>query len=84
MKKILNFLLTNPITYSIGMLIVYIFYGAVLGISMAPSVLLVYKVFTLLSFSSYWDFIIITIVTGISTYLFFIVALLVFGIVERN
>lgn len=83
MKKILNFLLTNPITYSIGMLFVYMFYGVVLGISLVPSVLLIYKVFTMLDFTSVWHFVIITIVSGVSTYLFFIIALLVFGIVER-
>jgi len=83
MKKILNFLLTNPITYSIGMLIVYAFYGVVFGISLLPSVLLVHKVWTFLDFSTIWHFVIITITIGVSLYIFFIVALFVFAIVER-
>jgi len=83
MKKILNFLITNQITYSIGMLFVYAFYGAVFGISLAPSLLLIHKVFNILTFSIPWHFLIFTITIGISLYLFFIVALLVFGIVEK-
>lgn len=83
MKKILTFLMTNQITYSIGMLIVYAFYGAVLGISLVPSALLIHKVFSLLNFSHFSHYIIIAITIGISLYLFFIVALIVFGIVER-
>lgn len=83
MKKILNFLLTNPVTYSIGMIIVYAFYGAVLGVSLIPSFLIIYKTFSLLDFSSLWHFLIITVTFGVSVYLFFIVALIVFGIVER-
>jgi len=83
MKKILNFLMTNQLTYSIGMLFVYTFYGAVLGISLMPSSFIIYKVFGLLDFSSLYHFLIFTITIGASLYLFFIVALLVFGIVER-
>jgi len=83
MKKILNFLMTNQITYSIGMLLVYAFYGAVFGISLMPSAALVYKVFSVLDFSIISHFIIFTVTIGIGLYLFFIVALLVFGIIER-
>ena len=83
MKKILTFLITNQVTYSIGMLFVYAFYGAVLGISLVPSAFLVYKVFNILDFSVLSHFILFTITLGISLYLFFIVALLIFGVVER-
>lgn len=83
MKKILNFLLTNPITYSIGMLIVYAFYGAVFGVSLTPSLLIASKVFSLLDFSTYYHFLIFAVVIGICLYLFFITALLVFGVVEK-
>jgi len=81
MKKILNFLMTNQITYSIGMLLVYAFYGAVFGISLTPSAFIVYKVFTILDFSVLWHFIVFTITIGICLYLFFIVSLFVFGVV---
>ncbi len=83
MKKILNFLVTNQITYSIGMILVYIFYGAVFGISLVPSMFLVYKIFSLLDFSLWWSFLIFGITIGASLYLFFIVALIVFGIFEK-
>ncbi len=83
MKKILKFLITNQVTFSIGMLIVYAFYGAVFGISLIPSAILIYKVFSLLDFTELWHFMLLAITIGISLYLFFIVALLVFGVVER-
>lgn len=83
MKKILNFLVTNTITYSIGMLFVYTFYGAVFGISLTPSLFLIYKISNLLNFTKFLDFAIIGITIGASIYLFFIVALIVFGIVEK-
>ena len=83
MKKILTFLMSNQITYSIGMLFVYAFYGAVFGISLVPSAFIIYKVFGILDFSVFWHFLVAGITIGVSLYLFFIVALLVFGIVER-
>lgn len=83
MKKLFNFLLTNQITYTIGMLFVYVFYGAVLGISLLPSILLVQKVYSLLDLSNLTHLLCFTITIGVSVYLFFIVALFVFGIVER-
>ena len=83
MKKFLYSLITNPIIFSIGMLIVYAFYGIVLGLSLTPSLLIIYKVFNLLDFSIWQHFIVLAITIGINIYLFFIVALLVFGIVEK-
>jgi len=83
MKKILNFLMTNQLTYSIGMLLVYAFYGIVFGISLTPSAFLVYKVFGLFDFSVFWHFLVFTITIGVSLYLFFIIALIVFGVFEK-
>jgi hypothetical protein len=65
------------------MILVYIFYGAVFGISLVPSMFLVYKIFSLLDFSLWWSFLIFGITIGASLYLFFIVALIVFGIFEK-
>lgn len=83
MKRILKFLLTNPVSFAIGTLLTYIFYGAILGISITPSAILMHKVYSLLSFLNPVHIMIFTILSGISIYLFFIVSLLVFGIVER-
>lgn len=83
MKKFFNFLLTNQFIYTIGMLFVYIFYGAVFGISLFPSAFILYKLFNILDFSNISHFILFLISIGVSIYLFFIVALIVFGIVEK-
>ena len=43
MKKIIGFLMNNPLTSMIISLITYIFYGSVIGVSMVPSILIVFK-----------------------------------------
>ncbi len=83
MKKFLYSLITNPIIFSIGMIIVYTFYGLVIGASLAPSLFIVYKTFHLLDFSVWYHFIMMGITIGICLYLFFIIALFIFGIVEK-
>ena len=55
MKKFFNFLLTNQLVYTIGMLFVYAFYGAVFGISLFPSAFILYKLFNILDLSNRLD-----------------------------
>jgi len=83
MKKFMQFLVTNPLTFGIGSVLSYIFYGIVLGISLFPSGYLVYNAYRYLEITKITHFIIFFLVIGISVYLFFIAALFVFGIVER-
>lgn len=83
MKKIIGFLMDNPITSMLLSLLTYIFYGVVIGISMIPSILLVYKVLENIEFDSIKGFIILGISIGVAIYLFFIFALIVFAIFER-
>lgn len=83
MKKIIGFLMNNPLTSMIISLITYIFYGSVIGVSMVPSILIVFKFIEYVKLDSLKNIVLFGIVIGISIYLFFIVALFVFAIVER-
>jgi len=83
MKKIISFLMTNTITYSIISLCIYAFYGALIGISLAPSIFVIYKFITILDLSKIVNICLLGIVIGVSVYIFFIVSLIVFAIVER-
>jgi len=83
MKNILQKLVNNPIVFGIGSLLSYIFYGIVIGISLVPSGYLLYQVCQRLDLTQITQLILFVICVGVSVYLFFIVALLVFGIVER-
>lgn len=83
MKKLIQFLMTNTFTYSIISLLTYAFYGAIIGVSITPSIYFVGRIFQLLSFQNGIDFLLFGLSIGLSIYLFFIVALLIFGIVER-
>ncbi|MBP3285107.1 MAG: hypothetical protein J6M02_06365 [Clostridia bacterium] len=83
MKKIIQFLVANPVIFAIGSLVAYIFYGIVLGISLVPSGYLLYQAYRYLDFSQVPQFLLFFLCIGVSVYLFFITALLVFGLVER-
>ncbi len=83
MKKVIGFLMNNPLTSMLISLLTYVFYGAVIGISMFPSIYLVYRFVDYIEFDSIKSIILLSVVVGISIYLFFIFALLVFAIVER-
>jgi len=83
MKKILEKLVNNPMVFGIGSLMSYIFYGAVIGISLFPSGYLLYRVYQYLDFSQIMHLFVFMLCIGVSVYLFFISALFVFGIVER-
>lgn len=82
MKKIVSLLMNNPITSTIISLVTYIFYGIVIGISLIPSIYILIKFIQNIEFTAI-NILLFAILIGISIYLFFIVALLVFGIVER-
>lgn len=83
MKKIVNFLMNNIITSTIISLITYIFYGIVIGISLIPSIGILYLFFQYSSIDSIVNIILLAMTIGVSVYVFFITALIVFGIVER-
>lgn len=83
MKKIINFLMNNCITSTIILLITYIFYGVVIGISLIPSASLIYLFLQCITLDSILSIILLAITIGVCVYLFFITALIVFGIVER-
>ena len=83
MKKIFGVLVSNPLIYTIGVLMSYVFYGVVFGISMVPSAYFIYEVSQNLEFNNILNILLLCLTIGVSIYLFFIVALLVFGVVER-
>ncbi len=83
MKKIIEFLMNNWLTSTVISLIVYIFYGLVIGVSMIPSALLIYEFVKYVGLNDIKTIILLSITIGIAIYLFFIVALIVFGVVER-
>ncbi len=80
MKKLMD----NAIVSTILSLLVYIFYGIVIGISAFPSVYLIwYFMKNIFVKDSILYLFLLAITIGIAVYLFFIVALIVFGIFER-
>jgi len=83
MKKVIQFLMSNIITYSVISLLTYIFYGAIIGISLMPSIAIIYNYINIIGLNSILNISIFSIVFGVSIYVFFITALLVFGIMER-
>ena len=83
MKKLIEALMADPICNAIMSLITYIFYGAVIGLSLTPSALLLYWVSIYLPFNSFLNVFLFVLCVGVSIYIFFIVALIVFGIFER-
>ncbi len=83
MKKLIEALIADPICNAIMSLITYIFYGAVIGLSLTPSAFLLYWVGVFLPFNSFLNVFLFALCVGVAIYLFFIVALIVFGIFER-
>ena len=83
MKKLISALMADPICNGIMSLLVYIFYGAVIGLSLAPSGLFLYKMLDYIPLNSYLNVFLYTLCVGVAIYMFFIVALIVFGIFER-
>lgn len=85
MKKILQFISTNPITYGIANFLLYIFYGLLIGIALIPSVCLVLYFFYNADFfkAQILNICVFAASIGVGVYLFFITGLLVFGVAER-
>ena len=83
MKKLISALMADPICNAIMSLITYIFYGGVIGLSLTPSALFLYKVGIYLPFNSFLNVFLFALCVGVSIYMFLVVALIVFGIFER-
>ena len=83
MNKIINFLMNNPITSAVISLVVYIFYGIVIGISLIPSVILIYQFIKYIKLDNIQNIILLALAIGVAIYLFFITSLIVFAVVER-
>ena len=83
MKKIIKFLTTNPITFTLISLLTYIFYGAVIGTCMIPSFLFIKWILGIISLNEILGIILLAISVGVSIYIYFITSLFVFGILER-
>lgn len=74
----------NSVTSAIISLFAYIFYGLVIGISLFPSIVLVtYFVNNFEIDNKILQMFLLALTVGVAVYLFFIVALIVFGIFER-
>lgn len=73
----------NWLISAIISLITYLFYGIVIGISLIPSIYIIYEFLKYIPINSINHLIYFAIIIGISIYVFFIFALLVFGIIER-
>lgn len=83
MKKVLGFLMSNPITSALATLITYAFYGCVIGICMVPSIYLITFVNSQIDLVGIKEYAIFGITLGLAVYLYFIISLLVFGVLER-
>ena len=83
MKKIVPFLMSNAIAYSILSLMVYVFYGAVIGVSLMPSFCMIHACASAFGLSGGWPLLLLALTLGLSVYVFFIAALMVFGLTER-
>ena len=83
MKKIIEFLMNNWLTSGIISIVTYVFYGVIIGISLAPSIYITYIFLQNVKLDSILNLILFSINIGICIYVFFISALIVFGIVER-
>lgn len=86
MKRIIQFLMNNPITFGALSLLTYAFYGVMIGICLIPSCLWVHWIWseiTQLPISEIVEIILLALSVGIAVYMYFIVSLVVFGIVER-
>ena len=83
MKKLIEALIKDPICNAILSILTYAFYGAVIGISLTPSIIFLYKMLEIIPLNSILNVFLFTLCIGCSIYLFFVVSLIVFGIAER-
>lgn len=88
-KKIIGFLLNNPVSFAILNLFTYCFYSVVIGISLVPSLSIILyssRVFLPVSVNGISDPIhiaLFAVCLGLSVYAYFITGFLVYGIVEK-
>ena len=83
MKKLITALLGNPICNAIMSILTYAFYGAVIGVSLTPSALFLYKMLDIIPLYSLLNVFLFTLCVGCAIYMFFVVSIIVFGIMER-
>lgn len=83
MKKLVQALMQNTIVYSLLSLIVYAFYAAVIGISIAPAIYLLHMFITKIGIATPVNMLLFALTIGASVYITFIVSLFVFAIVEK-
>lgn len=83
MKKLIQFLTTNPIMFSLVSLLTYIFYGLVIGASMIPSVLGIKYLLNYIDLNTIQGTIYLALGIGVAIYVYFITSLVVFGIIQR-
>lgn len=83
MKKLLSALIADPICNAIMSILIYAFYGVVIGLSLTPSGLFLYYMSLVLPLRNLLNVFLFTLCVGVAIYMFFIVALIVFGIFER-
>ena len=83
MKKLIQFLTTNPIMFTVASLLTYVFYGLVIGASMIPSVLGIQYLLKLIDLSTIQGAIYLALGIGVAIYVYFITSLVVFGIVQK-
>ena len=83
MKKFLSALIADPICNAIMSILIYAFYGAVIGVSLTPAGMFLYKMYELLPFVNLLNIFLFCLCIGASIFMFFITSVIVFGIVER-
>lgn len=83
MKKILNFIMSNPITNGVSTLLVYCFYALLMGISLIPSVALIHFTYTQVPQDSFAGTLLLALSLGAAFYLYLFFALLVMGSAQR-
>ena len=83
MKKLIEALMANPICNAISSMLTYIFYGSVLGVSLAPSAIFLYKMTEIMPLNSILNVFLFALCIGVAIHIFFISSAIVFGIVER-
>lgn len=84
MSKVLRFISTNPITFAIANLFLYVFYGLLIGISLIPSTFFVIYFYQAYFFESQiLNICVFAMSIGVGVYLFFIVGILIIGTTAR-
>ena len=83
LKTVMRALTENAAVFFIITVMVYAFYGAVLGVSLMPSAFIICKYIELMGVRSVVSIFLFAVILGLSLYVFWITSLLVFGITER-